>query len=92
MRSFLLKTYLENHKLKVDGKVDHHISMPINTMMQCVIIVTKAIQKENSRDQRKVKIATLAIYIYASILMCLRSKAGMQQNLYHPSKRDYKTL
>ena len=36
IRSFLLKTYLENHKLMVDGKMDQHISKPINTMVWCV--------------------------------------------------------
>jgi len=70
IRSFLLKTYQENHKLEVDGNVDHHISMPIKTMMQCIKIVTEAIEKENTRNQRKLKIATSAITMYTSILMC----------------------
>jgi len=64
-----LKTYLENHELEVDGNADHHISMPINTIMQCVKIVTKAIERGNMRDQRKLKIGTLAISTYASVLM-----------------------
>ena len=38
------------------------ISMPIN-------IVTEAIEKENMRYQRELKIAALAIYVYASRLM-----------------------
>jgi len=66
-----LKIYLENHRLMVDGIVDHHISMPIITMMQCIKIVTKAIEKENTRDQRKIKIASSAITMYMSILMHL---------------------
>ena len=37
--------------------------------MQYVKIVTKAIEKTNMRDQRKIKIATLAISVYTSILM-----------------------
>jgi len=39
-------------------------------MMSCIKIVTEAIQKENTRDQRKIKIAIPAITAYASILMC----------------------
>jgi len=67
---FLLKIYLENHTLEVDGNADHHISMPIKTQMQYVKIVTEAIEKTNTRDQRKIKIATPAISVYISILMC----------------------
>ena len=33
------------------------ISIPITIMMQCVKIVTKAIEKENMQDQRELKIA-----------------------------------
>jgi len=69
IRSFPLKTYLKSHEPEVDGKADHHISMPIKTMMQHVKIATEAIEEENTRDQRKLKIATLAISMYASILM-----------------------
>jgi len=57
------------------------ISMPIITMMQCVKIVTEAIEKEVTQDQRKLKIATSAISMYASILMHLKRKAGILQNL-----------
>jgi len=81
IRSFLLKTYLENHELTVDGNTDQCISMSIKTMMQCLKIVTKAIEKENMRGQRKLKIATSAISTYTSILMCLRIKARLLQNL-----------
>ena len=45
-----------------------HISMPIN-------IVTKAIEKEYMRDQRRLKIATSAISMYASRLMHLKIKS-----------------
>jgi len=38
--------------------------------MSCIKIVTEAIEKKNMRDQRKIKIAILAITAYASILMC----------------------
>ena len=38
-------------------------------MMSCIKIVTEAIKKENTRDQREIKIATLAITVYMSILM-----------------------
>jgi len=38
--------------------------------MSCIKIVTKAIEKKNTRDQREIKIAILAITVYASILMC----------------------
>jgi len=65
-----LKIYLENHRPEVDGNGDHRISMPIKTHMQYVKIVTETIEKTNTRDQRKIKIATLAITVYASILMC----------------------
>jgi len=37
--------------------------------MSCIKIVTEAIEKENTRDQRKIKIAILVITMYASILM-----------------------
>ena len=57
-KEFLLKTYLENHKLRVDGNasacasmhqhVHQHISMPIN-------ILTEAVEKENMRYQKKTK-------------------------------------
>ena len=50
------------------------ISMPIN-------IVTEATEKENTRYQRKLKIAASAISAYASRLMRLKIKAGMLQNL-----------
>ena len=33
--------------------MDHHISMPINTMIQCVKIVTKAIEKERKHKRSK---------------------------------------
>jgi len=49
IRSFLLKTYQENHQPGVDGK---------------------AIEKENTRDQRKLEIAIPAISTYLSILIC----------------------
>ena len=48
--------------------VHQRISMPIN-------IVTKAIEKENTRDQRKLKIATSAISAYTSRLMHLKIKS-----------------
>jgi len=54
----------------VDGNADHCISKPIITMMSCIKIVTKAIEKKNTRDQREIKIAIPAITVYASILMC----------------------
>ena len=50
-------------------------------MMQCVKIVTKAIEKENTQNQRKLKIATSAISTYASILMHLKMKAVDTTNL-----------
>jgi len=53
----------------VDDNVDHRISMPIKTWTQYVKVVTKAIEKTNMRDQRKLKIATPAISMYTSILM-----------------------
>jgi len=54
----------------VDGNADHRISKPIITMMSHIKIVTEAIEKKNTRDQRKIKIAIPAITTYASILMC----------------------
>ena len=63
-----------------------HISMPINTMMQCVKLVTKAIEKENMRDQREIKIAVPAITAYASILMC---SAYTLQICSVPREEDY---
>ena len=60
-----------------------NIIMPIN-------IVTRAIEKENTRYQRKLKIAASAIFEYASRLMHLKIKAGILQNLQCPTKKDYK--
>ena len=57
------------------------ISIPITIMTQYVKIVTKAIEKENTRDQRKLKIATSAISTYTSRLMCLKIKPVDTTNL-----------
>ena len=43
-----------------------YISIPITIMMQYVKIVTEAIEKENTQDQRKLKIATSAISMSGS--------------------------
>ena len=61
--------------------MDQQLRIPIKTMTQCVKTVTESIEKENTRDQRKIKIATPAISAYASILMRLRIKVGILQNL-----------
>ena len=45
------------------------ISIPITIMTQYVKIVAEAIEKENTRDQRKLKIAISAISTYASSMM-----------------------
>ena len=58
-----------------------HISIPITITMQCVKIVTEAIEKKNTQDQRKLKIATLGISTYTSRLMCLKMKAVDTTNL-----------
>ena len=50
------------------------ISMPIN-------IVTEAIEKENMQYQRKLKIAALAISMYASRMMRLKIKTVDTTNL-----------
>ena len=52
-----MKTYLKKHELKVDGKVDQWNRTSIIIMMQYVKIVTEAIEKENTRDQRKLNLA-----------------------------------
>ena len=57
------------------------ISIPITIMMQCVKIVAEAIEKENTRDQRKLKIAISAISAYASRLMRLKIKTVDTTNL-----------
>ena len=57
------------------------ISIPITIMMQYVKIVAKAIEKENMRDQRKLKIAISAISAYASRIMCLKIKTVDTTNL-----------
>ena len=41
-----------------------HISIPIKTVTQCAKIVSKAIEKGNTWDQRKLEIATSAISVY----------------------------
>ena len=50
------------------------INIPITIMTQYVKIVAKAIEKENTRDQRKFKKAILAISAYASRMMRLKIK------------------
>jgi len=88
IRSFLLKIYLENHEPTVDGNADHCI-MHIKIMMQCVKIVTEAIEKENTRDQRKIKIATLA-YFHVCIntdTSCIYTTKSVVS-----LKKDYKIL
>jgi len=52
IRSFLLKTDWETHRPKVDGNTDHFSSKPIITMMSCIKIVTKAIEKKNTRSKK----------------------------------------
>ena len=52
-----------------------HISIPITIMMKYVEIVTKVIEKENTQNQRKLKIAISAISVSASRLMHLKMKA-----------------
>ena len=61
--------------------VHQRISIPITIMTQCVKIVAEAIEKENMRDQRKLKIAILAISAYASRMMCLKIKIVDTTNL-----------
>jgi len=73
-----LKIYQENHEPEVDGNMNQCISIPIKTQMQYAKIVIKTIEKTTMRDQSKIKIATLAITIYVSILMC---SANTLQNL-----------
>ena len=56
-KDFLLKIYLEKHELRVDSNSDQRNSTAIITMTQYVKIVTETIEKENTRDQRKLKLA-----------------------------------
>ena len=49
--------------------------MPIETMMQCAKILTKALEKEDTQDQRELIIGTAAISAYASRLMHLKMKS-----------------
>ena len=57
------------------------ISIPITIMMQYVKMVAEAIEKENTRDQRKLKIAISAISAYASRMMHLKIKTVDTTNL-----------
>ena len=57
------------------------ISIPITIMTQYVKIVTEAIEKENMRDQRKLKIAISDISAYASRTMRLKIKTVDTTNL-----------
>ena len=50
-------------------------------MMQYVKIVAEAIEKENMRDQRKLKIAISAISMYTSRMMRLKIKTVDTTNL-----------
>ena len=58
-----------------------HISIPITIMMQYVKIVAEVIEKENMRDQRRLKIAISAISAYASRMMRLKIKPVDTTNL-----------
>ena len=58
-----------------------HISIPITIMTQYVKIVAEAIEKENMQDQRKLKIAILAISVYASRTMHMKIKTIDTTNL-----------
>ena len=57
------------------------ISIPITIMTQYVKIVTEAIEKENMRDQRRLKIAISAISMYTSRMMRLKIKTVDTTNL-----------
>ena len=57
------------------------ISIPITIMTQYVKIVAEAIEKENTGDQRKLKIAISAISAYASRMMHLKIKTVDTTNL-----------
>jgi len=73
----------------VDGNMDHCISMPINTMMQCIRTVTKAIEKENTRDQREAKNSYVSynrIHINTDVFCIYTTKSVV------PFKKDYKIL
>ena len=61
--------------------VHQRISIPITIMTQYVKIVAEAIEKENMRDQRKLKIAISAISTYASRMMHLKIKPIDTTNL-----------
>ena len=61
--------------------VHQHISIPITIMMQYVKIVAEPIEKENMRDQRKLKIAISAISTDASRMMRLKIKTVDTTNL-----------
>ena len=50
------------------------ISIPITIMTQYVKIVAEAIEKDTTRDQRKLKIAISAISVYTSRMMRLKIK------------------
>ena len=61
--------------------VHQRISIPITIMTQYVKIVAEAIEKENMRDQRRLKIAISAISAYASRMMCLKIETIDTTNL-----------
>ena len=52
-----MKIYLEKHKLRVDGNADQRNGLSIIIMTQYVKIVTETIKNENTRNQRKLRIA-----------------------------------
>ena len=85
-KGFLLKTYLENHKHKVDGNTSACLSN-IDTICQNS---NQGYREENTWDQTKLNIATSAISMYASRMLCLKMKAVDTTNLWCPAKRDYK--
>jgi len=71
IRSFLLKTNWDTHRLKDWWQCRSSHQQAYHYYDVRYQIVTEAIQKKNTRDQRKIKIAILAITAYTSILMHL---------------------
>ena len=70
-KGFLLKTYLENHKPRVDGNTSECASMHQNAYQYS----NQGYRERKHKILKKLKIAVSAIFAYTSRLMCLKIKS-----------------
>ena len=86
IKYFLLKIYLKNHELKIDGNMDQCISTPINITMWKQ---SRYRIRKHERSKRA-KISTLAFPAYTSILMCSNNNSWHTTKSVVSFEKDYK--